>query len=150
MSVMNNRSTKQAYLPHVTPEEMKRMLDCCTNLKHRTLLALMYSAGLKRREVLNLKLTDVLFDRLSIRVRDKIGDVDRHANLSKLLINDLQAYCNAYNPFKWLFEGNIPGDKYNVSSVGKVLTEAKFKAEIKRRITPSMLGQCYKKTSATK
>ncbi len=130
-------------LPDVlSVSEVKQLIDSTINLKHICIISLLYSAGLRRSELINIKLTDVLPDQLQIKVRDSKGNKDRYVGLSKHLLRQLNDYYKKFMPMKWLIEGQR-GCKYNAGSVLKVVKNSAKKAGIKRTVTPHMLRHSF-------
>ena len=82
-----------------------------------------YSAGLRLSEVINLRLADILEDRMQVLVKGGKGKKDRYTVLSPRLLERLQAYRAAYRPRYWLFEGQL-GDQYAARSVQSVFRKA--------------------------
>lgn len=138
------RPRQTNHLPKVLSKaEIHQILNHCANLKHRCILSLIYSAGLRRSELIQLKITDILSDRLQIRVANAKGNKDRYSLLSEKLLKELRIYFKEYRPQYWLFEGNIAGKPYSATSIAKILTYACHKAGIKRRVTPHMLRHSF-------
>ncbi|PRY88878.1 site-specific tyrosine recombinase/integron integrase [Marinilabilia salmonicolor] len=131
-------------LPKVfSKQEVISIIKQCSNLKHRCILSMIYSAGLRRSELINLKLSDILADRNQIIIRHAKGKKDRYSLLSPHLLKELRAYYKTFRPTVWLFEGQKPGTQYSASSIRKILSIAAKKAGIKRRITPHMLRHSF-------
>lgn len=131
-------------LPKVLSKaEVKAILEHTTNIKHRCMLSLLYSAGLRRSELINLQITDVLTDRKQLRVSNSKGNKDRYTLLSNHLLNDLRTYYKQYRPQKWLFEGHSKTKQYSPTSIAAVLTKACKAAGIRRRVTPHMLRHSF-------
>lgn len=86
-------------------EEVKRLLNATHTLKQRALLMTVYSAGLRVSEVVNLKVTDIQRDRMSIRVHKGKGGKDRYTLLSDRLLQELSNYWKMKRPPVWLFPG---------------------------------------------
>lgn len=138
------RPRSEKPLPKVfSKQEVISIIKQCTNLKHRCVLSMIYSAGLRRSELINLKLSDILADRNQIIIRQAKGKKDRYSLLSPHLLKELRTYYKAYRPKEWLFEGQKPGTQYSTSSIRKVLIIAAKNAGIKRRITPHMLRHSF-------
>lgn len=138
------RPRKTNQLPKVLSKtEVSQILNNCVNLKHRCILSLIYSAGLRRSELIQLKINDILSDRLQVRVENAKGNKDRYSLLSKKLLNELRTYFKEYRPQYWLFEGNVAGKQYSPTSIAKILEHACHKAGIKRRVTPHMLRHSF-------
>ena len=111
-------------------------------MKHKCIVSLLYSAGLRRSELLNLKVTDIDSKRMLIRVEGAKGNKDRMTIWSVRLLEDLRMYFKEYKPKKWLFEG-IKGSKYSGESVVKIIKRSAIKAKIKRNITPHTLRHSF-------
>ena len=95
-------------LPNIlSVEEVKRLFECTTNLKHRVLLKTVYSAGLRISEVVRLKPIHIESDpsRMMIRIEQGKGKKDRYTVLSKYLLDELRDYWQKYKPGKWIFPG---------------------------------------------
>jgi len=138
-----HRPKKEHKLPKVLSKtEVKRIFDVTTNLKHKCILMLIYSAGLRRSEVLNLVPTDIDSERMVIRINGAKGKKDRITLLSENLLKLLRRYYQEYRPEKYLFEGQH-GGKYSETSVGNILKKAARKAGIKKDVTPHMLRHSF-------
>ncbi|MEP2671575.1 MAG: tyrosine-type recombinase/integrase [Cyclobacteriaceae bacterium] len=138
-----DRPRKVEALPVVlSVEEMQQLLDAATNLKHKTILTLIYSSGLRRQEMLNLKICDILSDRMQIRVENAKGNKDRYTVLSVKALELLRLYFKEYRPKKWLFEGP-DGGPYSASSVKKIVHLASKKAKIGKNVTPHTLRHSF-------
>ncbi len=137
------RPEKPARLPTVlSKEEVKRILQATENLKHRCMLQLLYSGGLRISEVINLKLTDVQSGRNVLLIRGGKGQKDRTTLLSQKLLESLRAYYKQYKPKVWLFEGQT-GGQYTVESLRNVFRAAKDKAAVKTKATPHTLRHSF-------
>lgn len=131
-------------LPHVlSKQEVKAILEAPTNLKHRTMLSLIYACGLRRSELLNLKPSDILSDRHLIHVYQSKGKKDRVVSISDKTIEMLRSYYVAYRPKQWLFEGQQKGEQYSPTSLQEVLKSSIKKANIKKPVTLHWLRHSY-------
>ena len=106
------------------------------------MISLIYSAGLRRSELLNLTPQDIISERMLIRIAGK-GKKCRYSLLSEKLLNELRAYYREYRPQKWLFEGEQAGEQYSPSALVKILKEAARKAGIKHRVHLHMLRHTF-------
>ena len=137
------RPRKKHTLPKVlSKEEVMKLIAHTNNIKHKCIVSLLYSAGLRRSELLNLKVSDIESSRMLIRVEGAKGNKDRMTILSKTLLVDLRAYYKEYRPEKWLFEGPKQA-QYSPTSVAAILKSASKKARIQKRITPHMLRHSF-------
>lgn len=118
------------------------MLKCTTNLKHKCIIALLYSAGLRRSELLNLKPKDIDSKRMTIWVEKSKGNKDRQTLLSKTVLKDLRKYFKEYKPTTYLFEGQ-KSEKYSASSVLQIVKKAAQQAKINKTVTPHMLRHSF-------
>jgi len=137
------RPKKSIILPTVlSQEEMIAIIQCTKNLKHRAILALIYSAGLRISELINLKLTDFQIQRKQIHLRNGKGRKDRYVTLADSFLPLLNNYLSTYKPKIYFVEG-FTGNVYSASSVRKFLTRSCKAANIYRRITPHTLRHSY-------
>ncbi len=90
-------------------EEVQRFLHSFTNIKHKAIFTLCYSAGLRVGEILNLKIKDIDSDRMQIRIDQGKGQKDRYSILSEKVLALLREYVNEYRPEEYLFEGPSGG-----------------------------------------
>jgi len=131
-------------LPNVlSKEEVKLILNAHRNLKHKVMLSLIYSCGLRRSELLNLKFSDIDANRLIVIIRQSKGRKDRIAPLSPKILEMLREYYVAYKPAFWLFEGQNKGQQYDGQSLQSVIKLAVAKAEIKKPVTLHWLRHSY-------
>ena len=130
-------------LPTVlSKEEIKMMLNATNNLKHKCILAVLYSAGLRRSELLNLKLSDIDSQRMVIKVNDAKGNKDRYTLLAQSVLEDLRLYYREYKPRNYLFEGKLK-EKYSATSVQKIIDYTVKKAGINKHITAHVLRHSF-------
>ncbi len=126
------RAQKPQQLPSVFAEsEILAILKAADNLKHKTILCLAYSGGLRISEISNLKIKDVDSKRMVIMLRLAKGKKDRITMLSGKLLIMLRAYYKKYKPKVWLFEGQ-QGEQYSTRSISKVMAQCKEKANVTR------------------
>ena len=111
-------------------EEIAAILNATENLKHKAILMLCYSAGLRVSEVVNLRVRQVDSKRMCVYLEGAKGKKDRVAPLSPVLLVLLREYARQYKPADFLFEGQLPGTSYTTRSAQKILEAAKVKAGI--------------------
>jgi integrase/recombinase XerD len=139
-----HRPRREKTLPNVlSKEEVKKLLNASTNLKHRTMLSLIYACGLRRSELLNLTFKDIQADRLIITVRQSKGKKDRIVTLSPMLLVELRQYYLQFRPLKYLFEGQFVGEKYSARSLEEILKKACKTAKINKPVTLHWLRHSY-------
>lgn len=137
------RPKKSRELPKVISEsEVLAILNSIQNLKHKSIIATIYSAGLRRSELINLRKQDVLFDRKLIFIRGAKGKKDRNSVLADSLSITLKKYLEVYRPNYWLFEG-VNRNQYSATSIAKILQRGAIKAGISMKVTPHMLRHSF-------
>ncbi|CAZ97325.1 MULTISPECIES: tyrosine-type recombinase/integrase [Zobellia] len=137
------RPQKERKLPVVlSMEEIKRLFEVITNIKHRTLLSLIYSGGLRVGEAINLKIRDIDSKRMLIHIKGGKGKKDRYTLLSESFLRLLRDYYKIYRPKEYLFEGQGAA-KYSSASAQRILKHAVEKARINKRITLHTLRHSF-------
>ena len=125
-----NRPMRNHNLPQVySREEIKKIVSSIENLKHKSMIFLIYSAGLRISELLNIHVNDILFDRKMVFIRRSKGRKDRYTTLANNALSLIQEYLCSYKPSKYLFEGQY-GGVYSTTSLRKILLKAKQKAGV--------------------
>jgi len=122
--------------------EIKRMLDVTKNIKHKCIISLLYSAGLRRSELTDLRLENILSDQMKIKIKSSKGNKDRYVGLSNHLLELLREYFVDYRPKVWLIEGQNK-EQYSGTSILHVVKNSARKAGIFRRVTPHMLRHSF-------
>ena len=139
-----HRPKREKVLPNVlSKEEINLILNAHSNMKHKTMLSLIYSCGLRRSELLNLKPTDIDSNRNIVIIRQGKGKKDRIAPLSPKILVMLRAYYSVYKPKIWLFEGQIENEAYDARSLSNVLKQALTKAGITKPVSLHWLRHSY-------
>lgn len=137
------RPRKEDKLPKVISlEEVQLLIKNTNNIKHKCIVSLLYSAGLRRSELLNLKIEDIDSKRMVINIKQSKGNKDRLTILSESVLIDLRQYYIQYKPITYLFEGQ-KGEQYTAESVVKIIKNAAKKAKIRKIITPHMLRHSF-------
>ena len=138
------RPRKGRKLPSVlSEEEVAAIFEGLWNIKHKVLLMVVYSAGLRIGETLNLKLEDMNFERMVIEIHGGKGNKDRQVPMSKRVSVLLKQYYRMYKPVTFVFEGHTEGEPYSRRSAQQVLQRAVRKAGIRRRVTLHTLRHSY-------
>ncbi len=137
------RPLKESKLPKVlSEEEVLAILKSVENVKHKAMLWLIYAAGLRRSELIGLKLKDVDSKRMVINILGGKGKKDRITLLSEKILNLLRIYFTSYKPKVWLFEGT-PGEAYSATSLQQVFSKALRKSGVKREATLHTLRHSF-------
>lgn len=123
--------------------ELRELFRTPTLLKHRIVLTLIYSAGLRSQEAINLKISDIDFERQSIHIRQSKYKKDRIVPLSKLMAKGLRKYFSVEHPVQWVFNGKEPDGRYSVKGLSWVMREALKKTTIKKDVNLHSLRHSY-------
>lgn len=138
-----DRPRKEQALPVVLSEaEITKLIQAAENIKHRAILMLAYSTGMRLNELINVKLKDIDSKRMQIRVEQGKGKKDRYAQLSTVLLGVLRHYFREYKPREWLIEG-VGGGKYSARSIQQIMKAAVKKAGIKKKASVHTLRHSY-------
>ena len=139
-----SRPKRSQFLPDIlSKQEVIKIFNQASNEKHKCMLFIAYSGGLRISEVLKLKVTDIDSDRMFLHIRAAKGKKDRMVSLSPYLLSQLRAYFIQYKPKTYLFESTKPGTPYSPSSLRNVFNRAKFKAKITKKVTFHSLRHSY-------
>ncbi|MBK9637569.1 MAG: site-specific integrase [Bacteroidetes bacterium] len=139
-----HRPKKEHKLPNVlSKEEVKQLLKRTKNLKHKAMLSLIYSCGLRRSELLALKPEHIDSKRCVLLIRNAKGRKDRITPLPQMMIEMLRTYYLQYRPKLYLFEGQVKGESYSERSLNLVFNNALLRGNIKRPATLHSLRHSY-------
>ncbi|MCB9802219.1 MAG: tyrosine-type recombinase/integrase [Pseudomonadales bacterium] len=134
---------KEYKMPTVLSQnEVALLLNAPTNLKHKTILSLIYSCGLRLSEVVNLKIADIDSARMLIHIRASKNNRDRDVMLSPKILTLLRSYFAEYKPTVYLFEGQKRG-KYSTRSVQKVFKIALANSGIQKSASVHTLRHSF-------
>lgn len=138
------RPSKDKKLPHVlSREDVKLLFSSTANMKHRLILMLIYSAGLRVSEAAALTMRDLDFNRGTIYVKQAKGRKDRVTLLASNLKPLLKEYLKIYIPRKWLFEGQEPGTHISIRSIQSIFEKALQKAKINKDVSVHSLRHSF-------
>lgn len=127
----------------LSQEEVQRMFDVCENLKHKVILALLYSCGLRVSELINLQWSNIDRSRMIINIISGKGKKDRQVMLSSELIPLLEKYWYQYQTKNYILGGQF-SEQYSSTSVGQVMKQLAEKAKINKRVyTHLMRHNCF-------
>lgn len=122
--------------------DIKAMIDNTTNLKHKTIICILYSGGLRLSELLNLTIKDIDFENNFIKIKKINDNMERVIMLSPTLSVLLSEYYLKYKPKHYVFEGQN-AKAYNTRSVQQVVSNAALRVNIKNSVTPKCLRHCF-------
>jgi integrase/recombinase XerD len=126
-----------------SPEEIVRLLGVARGLKQRVLLMTAYSAGLRVRELVNLKINDIDPARMTLRIRQGKGGKDRYAILSENLLVELRVYWKRYRPAVWLFPNRAKNGPLSRGEAWHIFNAAKRRAWLKKGRGIHSLRACF-------
>jgi len=139
-----HRPRREKALPNVlSKEEVKQIITAPTNLKHKTMLSLIYSCGLRCGELLALQPHHIDSKRNIVLLKNSKGKKDRIVPLSPKILEILREYYKVYKPKTYLFEGQKEGAPYDARSIQLVLKQALYKTAIKKPVTLHWLRHSY-------
>jgi site-specific recombinase XerD len=138
------RSRREKTLPAVlSAEQAHALISTPRNLKHRTILQLIYATGLRLSEAVCLELNDIDSSRMVIIVHRGKGNKDRYVPLSATLLGALRHYWRCYRPKRYLFENANTGAHLSARTVQVVFQRAKEELGLKGKISVHTLRHCY-------
>ena len=138
-----DRFQKEWKLPNVlSKEEIAAMLKSTKNKKHKCLIAVIYSCGLRRSEAINLTISNIDSKRMQVKICGSKGKKDRYVPLAEKTVLLLREYYREAKPAYFLFEGT-PGKKYSATSVYNVIKDSAIRAGIRKRIYPHILRHSF-------
>ena len=138
------RPKKDKKLPVVlSQEEVSEILTSVSNIKHKLILMLIYSAGLRVSEVVRLRPDDIDIQRKLIHIRGAKGRKDRYTILSDVAMETLSFYLKSYQPEKWLFPGQKDGMHVTTRTVQRIFEEAVKKASICKNVSVHSLRHSF-------
>lgn len=137
--------TLPEYVPVIlSPDEVKSLITTATNIKHRTIIMLMYSTAMRVSEVINLKWPDIDRKNEQIKIVSGKGKKDRIVRITPKMIKQLETYCRAYKNCDskgYIFQG-MKKAKYSKRSIAQFLNKYAEMAGIKKKVTPHLLRHC--------
>jgi len=121
-------------LPSVmSTEEVMKLIDGVQNIKHRTILMLLYSSGMRVSEIANCKIADIDSKNMRIKIVQGKGAKDRYTIMSQQVLLELRAYYLIYKPKEYLFNGYKSGKRYSVRSIQHLMQKALLKVGLESK-----------------
>lgn len=134
---------KRSSLPkYLSIQEIKKMIDGISNLKHQCVIEMLYGCGLRLSELLNLEIKDIDSHNMLVHIFVGKGQKDRVVMLPERLLTNLRLYFKKYQPRTYLFEGQN-GEKYSDKSVQLIVKKAAENAGIRKKVTPHVLRHSF-------
>lgn len=147
-----NQKNKFRYIPYakknnklpivLSVDEIQKMFSVCENLKHKVILALLYSCGLRVSELINLKWSHIDRSRMIINILQAKGNKDRQVMLTPELIPLLETYYKEYRSKEYVLNGWKDEPQYSERSVGQVIKQLASKAGINKRVYTHLMRHC--------
>jgi len=138
------RPKREKMLPDVlSEEEVLRILRAATNLKHKTMLYITYSSGLRVGEVVRLQVSDIDYDRQTICVKQGKGRKDRQTLLSQTACKVMKEYLAIERPYHWLFPGDDRSRHITERTVQKVFEKARDNGNIRKKVSIHSLRHSF-------
>jgi len=132
------------YLPLIpTGRELLRLFNAAKSPKHRLLLKVIYSAGLRRSELINLKIEHLDFQNHRIYIKDSKGNKDRYTVLSRSIVPEIRRYLQQYQPREYLFNGKFKGKPYSEEAIKWGFQYALDRSGIDKHFTPHSLRHAF-------
>ncbi len=137
------RPLREKRLPEVlSQQDVSLIFENIANTKHKLMMMLIYGAGLRRSELINLRVGDVDTNRNIVFIRGGKGSKDRQSILAQTIIPLLEEYIKEYEPLLWLFYGP-GGERYSASSLRQILKRASTAAGIRKNVRLHMLRHSF-------
>jgi site-specific recombinase XerD len=124
-------------------EEVHDLIQCVSNIKHRTVMMTLYAAGLRLAEATHLKLPDVDSGRMMLKINGGKGGKDRYVPISPRLLTELRTYWKSERPSNFLFPGKTPDVPLSGATVQKAVKLAAALARVNKLVTPHTLRHSY-------
>jgi len=143
--ICHNQKDKFRYIPYAKKEhrlpiiidntDIQKLIDICKNVKHKAIMLTFYATGIRRQELLNIKISDIDGKRGVIRIIGK-GNKERLVPANEILLNYLREYYKQYRPKVWLFENDLTHCQYSAGSIKEFMNKYKNLAKITSPVTP--------------
>ncbi|WP_310594080.1 tyrosine-type recombinase/integrase [Flavobacterium sp.] len=127
---------------YLTFAEITKLIDVTSNLKHKSIIMLLYSGGLRLSEVINLKIADIDSSSMTITIRQAKGKKDRQVMLSEKFLLILRQYYLKYKPSSFLFEGQN-SLQYSGRSIQQIVKESATKSGLNKPVSPHILRHSF-------
>jgi len=138
------RPRREHKLPNIlSMKEVKMILDSLTNNKHRMALKMIYAFGLRRSELLDLRIESIDRERGYLIVRQSKGKKDRYLPITEKIVKEIDEYLKHYHPLEYFIEGQERGSRYSETSLAEVFKKACKQAGIKKQVSLHTLRHCY-------
>jgi len=138
------RAKKEKKLPIVlSREEVLNIINAAENIKHKLMIQILYSSGLRVSELINLKIDEIDFNRGVFNIRGAKGKKDRVVKAAATVLKNIEKYLLEFQPLKYLFESQIGGGKLTTRTVQKITEISAKKSGLKKSITPHVFRHSF-------
>jgi site-specific recombinase XerD len=127
----------------LSKKEVQSLINNSTSLKYKTIITIIYSAGLRISEATNLKLSDIDFERKTIFIRNSKNKKDRYSILANETINLLNNYLQVYKPVNYLFYSNDIWNKISTDCIQKYFKRLLVQCRFDKSIHIHTLRHCF-------
>lgn len=127
---------------YLSREDILKMINLTENLKHRSMISLLYGCGLRVSELINMKIIDIDSKSGTISIVQAKGKKDRYVMLPQSVLPLLREYFKKYSPKTYLFEG-AADEKYSPRSVQQIVKQSAVRAKIQKLVTPHILRHSF-------
>lgn len=138
-----SRPKTEKKLPAVLAKsEVVAMINALDNIKHKLMIQILYTSGLRVSELINLKVNEIDFERKQVFVRAGKGNKDRITIISEVVLNNILKYLKIFSPSKYMFEGR-DGAKLTTRTIQIVVKNAATLANIKKEVSVHTLRHTF-------
>lgn len=144
------RMRRKVYFPVIpSREDVTKLLDATTNLKHKAILFLIYGSGLRVSEAAKLKIADICSENMSVRIEDAKHNTNRYTILSEKALLVLRQYFRiyftpgSYQLDDWLFPGQKPGEHICEKTIKNTIIKQRKRLQLDKRISAHTLRHCF-------
>jgi site-specific recombinase XerD len=123
----------------ISRQEVEQLVGGAQNLKRTAVISVLYSAGLRLSECINLRIVDIDSNRMIIHIREGKGAKERNALLSERTLGILREYYRTYRPKEWLFPGKVPGKPLSARAIQDIVKHTGWRVGIAKTISPHVL-----------
>lgn len=124
-------------------KQIEKMINGIKNIKHKTIMVILYSTGIRSSELINLDIADICMDRRQLHVRLGKGGKDRIVQVPSMTIEFIKTYIRQYKPKRYLFEGQGNSVRYSSSSIRKIVEKAANREAIINKVSTHTLRHSY-------
>lgn len=138
------RAKQDKKLPLVlSKNEIKKIIETADNIRHKLMVQILYSSGLRVSEIINLKINNIDFIRKTVHVQGAKGKKDRITIIPEIVLENIEKYLLEFRPFEYLFESRINNKKLATRTIQKITEKLAKNAGITKNITPHVFRHSF-------